>query len=142
MRDGGETTKNGDSFPVRELKNRGVADRARLDDCARAEADFASSADGVRFALAKKAETYKSLLLRKTFGARDGYGVDFDAKSAADAASFRDAEAPPFAEVPPPPPGGPRVDDAASVAKKRQRLIALKNRGRERTTTAADGADA
>ena len=142
VRDGGETTKNGDSFPVRELKNRGVADRARLDDCARAEADFASSADGVRFALAKKAETYKSLLLRKTFGARDGYGVDFDAKSAADAASFRDAEAPPFAEVPPPPPGGPRVDDAALVAKKRQRLIALKNRGRERTTTAADGADA
>ena len=141
-----ETKKNNDdSFPVPaefKNKNRGVADRARLDDCARAEADFASSADGVRFALAKKAETYKSLLLRKTFGARDGYGVDFDAKSAADAASFRDAEAPPFAEVPPPPPGGPRVDDAALVAKKRQRLLALKNRGRERTTTAADGADA
>lgn len=143
VRDGGETTKNGDSFPVRELKNRGVADRARLDDCARAEADFASSADGVRFALAKKAETYKSLLLRKTFKAGDGYGVDFDAKSAADAASFRDAEAPPFAEVPPPPPGGPRVDDAAALAKKRERLLALKNRGRERTTTtSADGADA
>ena len=142
VRDGGETTKNGDSFPVRELKNRGVADRARLDDCARAEADFASSADGVRDALAKKAETYSSLLLQKT-GARDGYGVDFDAKSAADAASFRDAEAPPFAEVPPPPPGGPRVDDAALVAKKRERLLALKNRGRERTTTtSADGADA
>jgi hypothetical protein len=142
VRDGGETTKNGDSFPVRELKNRGVADRARLDDCARAEADFASSADGVRDALAKKAETYSSLLLQKT-GARDGYGVDFDAKSAADAASFRDAERTSFAEVPPPPPGGPRVDDAALVAKKRERLLALKNRGRERTTTtSADGADA
>jgi hypothetical protein len=142
VRDGGETTKNGDSFPVRELKNRGVADRARLDDVARAEADFASSADGVRDALAKKAETYSSLLLQKT-GARDGYGVDFDAKSAADAASFRDAERTSFAEVPPPPPGGPRVDDAALVAKKRERLLALKNRGRERTTTtSADGADA
>jgi hypothetical protein len=35
------------------------------------------------------------------------------------------------------------VDDAALVAKKRERLLALKNRGRERTTTtSADGADA
>ena len=134
--DGGETKKkNDDAFPGRETKNRGVAARARADDVARAEADFASSADGVREALAKKAETYSSLLLRKKeTGARDGYGVDFDAKSAADAAAFRDAE-PTVAEVPPPPPGGPRGEDAATRAKKRERLLALRNRGRERTTT-------
>lgn len=98
----------------------------------------------MREALAKKAETYSSLLLRnKNTGARDGYGVDFDAKSAADAAAFRDAE-PTVAEVPPPPPGGPLFcgEDAATRAKKRERLLAMRNRGRERTTTAADGADA
>ena len=101
-------------------------------------------ADGVREALAKKAETYSSLLLRKkNTGARDGYAaIDFDAKSAADAAAFLDAE-PTVAEVPPPPPArGPRGEDAATRAKKRERLLALRNRGRERTTTAADGADA
>ena len=101
-------------------RNRGVADRARADDRADAEAAFAMSANGVHDALAAKAEAYADLT-----------------------ASLSVTQPEPtlatnLLSVPPPPGYSHRsLDDEKTRAEKRERLIALRNRGRERTTTNA-----
>lgn len=101
-------------------RNRGVAERARADDRADAEAAFAMSANGVHDALAAKAEAYADLT-----------------------ASLSVTQPEPtlatnLLSVPPPPGYSHRsLDDEKTRAEKRERLIALRNRGRERTTTNA-----
>ena len=106
--------------PTGPTRNRGVAERARADDRADAEAAFAMSANGVHDALAAKAEAYADLT-----------------------ASLSVTQPEPtlatnLLSVPPPPGYSHRsLDDEKTRAEKRERLIALRNRGRERTTTNA-----
>ena len=101
-------------------RNRGVAERARADDRADAEAAFAMSANGVHDALAAKAEAYADLTA--------SLGVTQPEPTLATN----------LLSVPPPPGYSHRsLDDEKTRAEKRERLIALRNRGRERTTTNA-----
>ena len=108
-------------------RNRGVADRARADDRADAEAAFAMSANGVHDALAAKAEAYADTVPEK--------GVLFVSSSPR---ATEPTSATNLLSVPPPPGYSHRsLDDEKTRAEKRERLIALRNRGRERTTTNA-----
>ena len=135
-----ETT---DGSVAAATRNRGVADRARADDRADAEAAFAMSANGVHDALAAKAEAYADLT--STGGvARRRSASSFETlpeKGVLFVSSPRATEPtePPFATSVPPPPGYSHrsLDDEQTRAEKRERLIALRNRGRERTTTNA-----
>jgi hypothetical protein len=135
-----ETT---DGSVAAATRNRGVADRARADDRADAEAAFAMSANGVHDALAAKAEAYADLT--STGGvARRRSASSFETlpeKGVLFVSSPRATEPtePPFATSVPPPAGYSHrsLDDEQTRAEKRERLIALRNRGRERTTTNA-----
>ena len=139
------------------ITNRGVAGRALADARAEAEADVFSSADGVRDALSVKAKAYADLSLSVANGTlgpsrasvpNETGVVDWDAKRR-DATERDDARRVAsratdrtFATSIPPPPGAPRGDDAAARARKRDRLLALRNRGRERAATTTNATDA
>ena len=125
-------------------RNRGVADRARADDRADAEAAFAMSANGVRDALAAKAEAYADLHSASLSVTRRRSASSFETlpekKTGVVFVSSPRATEPtePETSVPPPPGYSNRsLDDEKTRAEKRERLIALRNRGRERTTTNA-----
>ena len=125
-------------------RNRGVADRARADDRADAEAAFAMSANGVRDALAAKAEAYADLHSASLSVTRRRSASSFETlpekkKGVVFVSSPRATEpTEPGTSVPPPPGYSNRsLDDEKTRAEKRERLIALRNRGRERTTTNA-----
>lgn len=125
-------------------RNRGVADRARADDRADAEAAFAMSANGVRDALAAKAEAYADLTASSHGVTRCRSASSFETlpekKTGVVFVSSPRATEPtePGTSVPPPPGYSNRsLDDEKTRAEKRERLIALRNRGRERTTTNA-----
>ena len=125
-------------------RNRGVADRARADDRADAEAAFAMSANGVRDALAAKAEAYADLHSASLSVTRRRSASSFETlpekKTGVLFVSSPRATEPtePETSVPPPPGYSNRsLDDEKTRAEKRERLIALRNRGRERTTTNA-----
>ena len=125
-------------------RNRGVADRARADDRADAEAAFAMSANGVRDALAAKAEAYADLTASSHGVTRRRSASSFETlpekKTGVVFVSSPRATEPtePETSVPPPPGYSNRsLDDEKTRAEKRERLIALRNRGRERTTTNA-----
>jgi hypothetical protein len=125
-------------------RNRGVADRARADDRADAEAAFAMSANGVRDALAAKAEAYADLTASSHGVTRRRSASSFETlpekKTGVVFVSSPRATEPtePGTSVPPPPGYSNRsLDDEKTRAEKRERLIALRNRGRERTTTNA-----
>ena len=125
-------------------RNRGVADRARADDRADAEAAFAMSANGVRDALAAKAEAYADLHSASLSVTRRRSASSFETlpekKTGVVFVSSPRATEPtePGTSVPPPPGYSNRsLDDEKTRAEKRERLIALRNRGRERTTTNA-----
>ena len=132
-------------------RNRGVADRARADDRADAEAAFAMSANGVHDALAAKAEAYADLTASLSVTQRHTQrhlpiasssletlpekGVLFVSSSPH---ATEPTSATNLLSVPPPPGYSHRsLDDEKTRAEKRERLIALRNRGRERTTTNA-----
>lgn len=124
-------------------RNRGVADRARADDRADAEAAFAMSANGVRDALAAKAEVYADLTASLSVTRRrsaSSFETLPEKKTGVLFVSSPRATEPtePETSVPPPPGYSHRsLDDEKTRAEKRERLIALRNRGRERTTTNA-----
>ena len=124
-------------------RNRGVADRARADDRADAEAAFAMSANGVRDALAAKAEAYADLTASLSVTRRrsaSSFETLPEKKTGVVFVSSPRATEPtePGTSVPPPPGYSNRsLDDEKTRAEKRERLIALRNRGRERTTTNA-----
>jgi hypothetical protein len=85
------------------------------------------SANGVHDALAAKAEAYADTLPEK--------GVLFVSSSPR---ATEPTSATNLLSVPPPPGYSHRsLDDEKTRAEKRERLIALRNRGRERTTTNA-----
>jgi hypothetical protein len=99
------------------------------------------SANGVRDALAAKAEAYADLT--STGGvARRRSASSFETlpeRGVLFVSSPRATEpTEPETSVPPPPGYSNRsLDDEKTRAEKRERLIALRNRGRERTTTNA-----
>lgn len=129
-------------------RNRGVAERARADDRADAETAFAMSANGVHDALAAKAEAYADLTASLSVTQRrlpiassletlpeKKQGVLFVSSSPR---ATEPTLATNLLSVPPPPGYSHRsLDDEKTRAEKRERLIALRNRGRERTTTNA-----
>ena len=119
-----------ETFP----KNRGVADRARADE----ETAFGSERTVSSFANARNDAEARAD--DRSGGARLAEGV-VDVRDA----TRRDEDAPGTTRAlppppPPPPPLEPRGDDDAARARKRDRLLALRNRGRERATTHATDA--
>ena len=101
------------------------------------------SANGVRDALAAKAEAYADLTASLSVTRRrsaSSFETLPEKKTGVVFVSSPRATEPtePGTSVPPPPGYSNRsLDDEKTRAEKRERLIALRNRGRERTTTNA-----